>query len=222
MLIMSKLISRLKLEERKGTKFEALIFALILVALTISTTAWAGDTFRNKIQTADAFFFSVDGCIETTAFISAFDTISSDLPGSLNSSSGANVSIFKFDACNFIELLNVYCSPSAPFADQDFQVIGNKLDSAELNNVTLECFDFTSWSSFNDVVVDLDWTAIDDAIRSRDHCQFQFPGFKSNGRRTSTLRHAEVSGSVSDGATFTIEPTEGNIASFQEGGVIND
>ena len=60
MLILSNLMSRLKLEERKGTKFEALILALILVALTISiTTAWAGDTSRFNGQSAEAFFSSV-------------------------------------------------------------------------------------------------------------------------------------------------------------------
>ena len=218
MLILSNLMSRLKLEERKGTKFEALILALILVALTISiTTAWAGDTSRFNGQSAEAFFSSVDGCIETSAFISAEDTITSDLPGSPNSSSRANFSIFKFDFCNSIDLQSVSCF--APLGDQEFQVIGNKLDSAELN-ATLQCFDFLSMSSF-DVVVDIHWTAIDDLIKSGDHCQIEFPGFKINARRNVTVRRAEVSGSVSDETTFII-PTEGSIMSFQGGSVVND
>lgn len=93
MKIMSNIMSRRKPEERKAMKFVAIVLALILGTLTISTTAWAGDTFRFKGRSANAFFSNVDpsGCIFTDVFVFASDdaSISHDPPGPPSSFSGS-------------------------------------------------------------------------------------------------------------------------------------
>lgn len=120
-----------------------------------------------------------------------------------------------------MQILAADCSPTAPLADQEFQVIGKNLDSAELN-ATLPCFDFVSMSSFN-VDVDINWTAIGEPIRESGNSHFRTPGFIVNSRFTGTSRSAEAMGSVSDGATnFTPDPFFGSIFSAKSGTVTID
>ena len=140
-------------------------------------------------------------------------------PGPGSSFSFASIFISQFDCTT--QLLAADCFPSAPLADSDFQVIG-KLDSATLNT-TLGCFDGVSFSSF-DVDVALEWTGIGNLSRSNSHNHFQSPGFIINEQFNGTFRSAEVSGSVSDGATnFTLDLLGfGSIISAKSGTVIID
>ena len=224
MLRISNLISWRKPE---AMKFVAVVFTLALVILTLPTTIWAGDTIRFKGQFANAFFSSFDptGCIETFVFVFAVDeaSIFHGTPGKPNSfsGSGAFITISKFDFCTNTQLMGVICSNSAPLADADFQVIGKKLDSAELN-ATLERFNFVSSSSF-DGFIDLDWTPIGDPVTERRHSHLVSPGFRVNERFYGTSRPAELSGSVSDGTTnFIPDGLFGDIGSVKDGSVVVD
>ena len=223
MKIMSNIVSRRK---PKVMKFVAVVFTLALVALTLPTTTWAGDTFRFKGQSADAFFSSTDqsGCIVTDVFVFASDdaSVSHDPPGPPNSfsGSGAFIGISKFDYCTYTQLVAADCFTPAPLADQDFQVIGKKLDSAELN-ATLECFGFDFVSNlpldFN-VDANLVWTGTGNPIRQSSNFHFRTPGFIINERSSGTFSPADVSGSVSDESTnFTPNPGFGNIMSVKSG-----
>lgn len=225
---MKRILNVMSWRKPQVMKFTAVVFTLALVILTLPTTIWAGDAFRFKGQAADAFFSSFDpsGCIQTFVFIFAVDeaSISHDPPGKPNSfsGSGAFFTISKFDFCTNTQLMGVVCSNSAPLADADFQVIGKKLGSAELN-ATLECFDFVSGSSF-DGFVDVDWTPIGDPVTERRHFHLVSPGLIVNERINSTSRPAELSGSVSDGITNLIADFEliGNISSVKDGSVTVD
>ncbi len=213
---MSNVISWRKPKGKKVMEFVAVVFVLVLAVLTLPTTTWAAETFHFKFQgqRAEAFFFSMDlsGCIFTNVEVSAGDNsdIFLDSPGppSSSSASQANITISQFDICMLMPLLFATCpDPFAPLAEDDFQVIGIKLDSARLNT-TLECLDFLSLSSFN-VNVDLDWTGAGDLSRQNDNSHFHSPGDIGHFRGTSTSRFAEASGMVSDGATnFTPNPSD--------------
>ena len=222
---MSNLISWRKPKGKKVMEFVAVVFVLVLAVFTLPITTWAGDTFRFKGKSADAFFSSTDlsGCIVTDVFVFASDDASTshDPPGPPSSFSGsvAFISIYQYDYCTWTQMLAADCFAS--LADQDFQVIGRELDSAELN-ATLGCYDYVSGSSF-DVFVDLDWTAIGDPIRQSSNFHFRTPGFIVNERFSGTFRSAEVSGSVSDGVmNFTPELGFGNIISAKSGSVVID
>src|SRR3972149_10364682 len=94
--------------ERKAIRFVAVVFALILAALSLPTTAWSGSIFHFMGETADAFFFSTNPtvcdcdnnppCIETLVFVFAIDQKLQSTPGP-GFSSSANISIRQFDGC---------------------------------------------------------------------------------------------------------------------------
>jgi hypothetical protein len=196
--------------------------------MVLSVPAEAGDTFRFKGQSADAFFSSTDpsGCIVTDVGVFASDdaSISHDPPGPPTSSSGSGAFIFisQYDSCNGIQLIAADCFTSVPLADADFQVIGNTLDSATLNT-TLGCFDYVSGGSFN-VSVALTWTAIGNPVRQSGNSHFRTPGFIVNSRFSGTSRSATASGTVSDGTTnFTPNPTSAaSIGNAKSGQVVID
>lgn len=228
MKIKSNIMSRQKPEVRKAMKFVAVIFALTLAAaLALPSTAWgAGFIARIRGDRVDAFFSRTDssGCIVTDVFVSGSDTLDINHfpPGPSGSSSFSFVfiGISQFDSCTGTQLLAADCPAS--LTDQDFQVIGVKLDSATLN-ATVGCFDSVSNLPF-DVLVDLDWTAIGDRMLQSSHIHIRTPGFMVHDNSTGTFRSAEASGSVSDGMiNFTPDPSlDANIASVKEGIVVFD
>jgi hypothetical protein len=206
--------------ETQDTKFWhriATIIGITFGLIVLAAPAEAGDTYRFKGNSADAYFYSTDpsGCIFTNVYVFASDdaSISHDPPGPPNSFSGsvASVYIYQYDSCNdYISLMDASCYAS--LADPDFQVIGRDLDSATLNT-TLDCFDYVSGSSF-DVSVALVWTGTGNPVVQRSNSHFWTPGYVVNSHSTGTFRSAEASGSVSDGITnFT--PNPASYASIQ-------
>lgn len=213
MLRMSNLIFRQK-TERKAIRFVAVVFALTLTAFNLPTTAWAGDVSHFSGNSAIANFFHLDPsgcdcsvnppCIFTSVFVFAADNKSQSPPGPGGvSSSFADIFIFKSDCTDI--LLNAGCFPSAPLADQDWQVSAN-LKSATLKT-TLECSESVSGTPF-DVDVDLKWTVTGDILRGNSHTHTSIPGCIINSNFNGSFRPTMESGTVSDGITnFTPDPS---------------
>jgi hypothetical protein len=126
----SNFVFRRKLE-RKAIRFVAVVFALILAALNLTTTAWSGDIFHFRGNSAIASWSSSNpttcdcsnnpSCIVTSVFVFAVNRKFQTPPGPGDSSSFADIFISQFDSCTETSLLNVGCFPSVPLADQDFQ-----------------------------------------------------------------------------------------------------
>ena len=202
-----------------------LLVSISLAVLVLPTIVWAGDIFKFRGETADAFFFSEDGeGIQTFASVFASEGVSQSPPGRPGRSSEAFVSIFRFDP-------NAPCDPDCPpplldafgFAtldDSAFDTSGN-LESASLA-ATVEVFDFVSGNSFP-VTIDLDWDGTGDLGRGNSHSTFKTPGCQFNSRFQGSFRSAVATGSVSAGTTnFTQdEPSEGaSISSVKSGDLI--
>ena len=195
------------------TNFVGVVFALILAALTLPTTAWAVDVSHSSGVSVIANFLRVDPsgcdcsvnppCIFTSVFVFATDNKFQTPPGKGDSSSFADIFIFKGDCTD--TLLNAGCFPPAPLADKAFQVSGN-LNSATLKT-TLECSESVSGTPFN-VDVDLLWRGTGDLSRGNSHSHTSFPGCIINSNFHGVFRPTMESGTVSDGITnFTPDPS---------------
>jgi hypothetical protein len=202
-----------------------LLVSFSLVILALPTIVWAGDIFKFRGETADAFFFSEDGGgIQTFVSVFASDGVSQSPPGRPGRSSQVFVSIFRFDP-------NAPCDPDCPpplleafgaaqLEDSDFSA-SSKLESASLT-ATVEVFDFVSGNSFP-VSINLDWDGIGDLARGNSHSHSKSPGCQFNSRFQGSFRSAEATGNISEGGTeFTQgEPSEGaSISSVKEGSLI--
>lgn len=181
-------------------KFVAVVLTLTLMALTLSTTTWAGDVSHSSGVSAIASFFYEDPpCVTTFVFVFAEDFKSLNPPGPGESGSRANIFIFQDDICTDTTLLNAACfSPTPLLAEQDFQVKGN-LKSATLKN-TLECSESVSDTTFS-MDVDLLWTSTGNLSRGNSHSHTSFPGCIINSNFKGVLRPTMESGTVSDGIT---------------------
>lgn len=187
-----------------------IVFGLVVQAVP----TWAGDIYRFKGESLQAFFFSTDlsGCIWTDVSVYASEEAAAfhNPPGRPDRSSGSWVSIFisQYHTCDddFTPLISADCYSYAPLPDADLRIT-KSLNSATLNTA-LECFDSVKWTSF-DVFVDLTGVGIGNAVRESGHSHYRSPGFNSHSRFSGNLRPAEFSGSVSDGTSnFTPEPSE--------------
>ena len=184
-----------------------LLVSIALAVLVLPTIVWAGDIFKFRGETADAFFFSVDsGGIETFVSVFASEGVSQSPPGRPGTSSEVFVSIFQFDPNAQVALLDAF--GFATLDDSAFSTSGN-LESASLTT-TVEVFDFVSGTSFP-VSIALDWDGTGDLELGNSHSNFGSPGCRFISRFQGSFRSAEATGSVSDGAT---DFTQGNPSEF--------
>lgn len=189
-----------QMPETSRKKIAMIGFVFSLMAFTLPTTGWSGDTSRFKGPTAFATFSNTDGCISTYAQVSASDGVSHEPPGAPTSAefSSAYISIYQYDECNFTFLVNAQ-SPPNTIADTDFQVTKN-FNTASLKT-TVNVYDAVTGSYF-DVIVDLAWTATGDPpFRETLFLQDKSNGFIFTQKTTSTTRAAEVGGTVYLGTT---------------------
>lgn len=167
--------------------------------LTSSSGGFSSTTMNLRGPTANASFSTADpsGCINTDVFVSASGGIEQDLPGRGTPIHVASVSIYKYDSCNDVELLNAGgLTESLPAGD--FQV-SKQLDWATLT-ATVNVDDLVSGTSFP-VDVDVSWTGTGSITRSRSHTNDIFPGCHIINRWQGSGRTAAASGTVSDGVT---------------------
>jgi hypothetical protein len=195
-----------------------LLLATFGKGINVSAGGGGGGTFKLKGQTASAHFSNVDqsGCIYTDIYIYASEEIVSTQPGPGTPSSGASVSIYKFDACTGTQLLGA--DGFIPLAESDFQV-SKKLESAGLNT-TVTVFDYLSGASY-DVSIALTWTATSPLGHQTSQSHYQFAGCHQKFHNNGTFRFAQASGSVSDGVTdFAASPfADASISSVKTGSV---
>lgn len=197
----------------KTTSKLLIVLMLALATFSQHSTALAGGNFRFRGDTADAYFSSFDGCVYTDMYLYVSDGINQSPPGPGGASSGTGLFIYQYDSCTDTQLLGA--DGFASLASPDFQVSG-KLSSATLN-ATVSMYDYVSDTSF-DVSIDLVWAGTGPLFRQSSNSHFDYPGCKVNSRFRGTFRSAEVSGSVSDGATNFAQGTGGgNIASVKSG-----
>ena len=191
-------------------------FVVMLTMFGQPTGVAAAEVSHFTGRSVDANFSSIDpsGCISTSVNLFAGDLLSDTPPG--QASPGIVVGIFQYDRCTNAQLLEA--STIAPLSTTDFQIAGN-LDSATLHT-TLSVFDEVS-GTFVDVTVNLTWMGTSSVNRQNDHFNYRFEDCLSVLHTNSAFRYAEVSGTVTVGATnFTPEPSiEGHIARTTLGSV---
>jgi hypothetical protein len=203
------------------------IFKLLMVvamALTIfgahgTVSAGGGAEFRFQGESAIANFSSTDesGCIVTDVYLWGSDAVMTSTPGQSSPNSSAYVLIDRYDECSETQLFRA--DGWTELSDSDFQV-AKKYASARLNT-PITVYDDESGDSF-EVQLDLIWTADGPLSRQKTHTTSNTPGCVINARRNGSIRHAQVSGTVSDGVTnYTPAPAQyGEIGSLKSGTVV--
>src|SRR5262249_8227582 len=173
---------------------------LALTSVGLPALANAGDVFLLKQRAAFARFSTVEGSIETIAFLVAAQERFQNPPNVKSSGPFALVEILKFDnstPCESTLLMDAFGSVS--LANQDFQ-IDRKLTSATLGPITIPVEDTVSGSSFN-LEVAMSWTGFGETARNKDRSQFLMSGFSFKTRFDGVSREASASGTISDGTT---------------------
>jgi hypothetical protein len=209
----------------RENRMSRLLKLLMVVAMVLTifgahgtASAGGGGDFHFDGESATAMFFSVDesGCIVTDVYLWSSDAVVSSSPGQRNPVSAAYVALVRFDQCNGTELLRADGWTELPEAD--FQVV-KRYQSATLHTpITVQ--EYESGNSF-EMQLDLTWTADGDLSHQGSHNIYRTPGCLFNFHTNGILRHAQVSGTVSDGITnYTPEPASyAEIGSLRSGSV---
>jgi len=184
-------------------KVISILLVLLLAGFLQTDNALAGNVFKFKGKSAEAFFFNEENCVSTFVDVFATKGQSQSPPGPWTRGTEAFVFIDQFDFCTETPLLSA--SGSALLDDSAFQ-INREISSASLS-ATINVWDYVSETSL-DVVVNMAWTGTGDLSRENSHFHFSSPGCRFNGRFKGAFRPGEASGSVSIGGTnFTPDPT---------------
>jgi hypothetical protein len=177
----------------------------VTLVLPYRSAAAPGQTFHFRFTglTANAFFDSFQGCVETSVSVQAFTNRLKVVGGRPETTPSAFVSVFQFDNCSFTVLLSAFGFADLPAGA--FHIKQN-LASATLNT-SLDVFDSVSSTTFP-VDVSVSWTGSGGLTVSRFHSIFRTPGFRENFISTGASRAATASGSVTAlGTDFTASPT---------------
>ena len=173
----------------------ALGLALTVAAQAAPADATGAQTFHYgfKGQTAEARFYSSDGCLGTEAFVHAVDGRVKVGGGRPDAQSTVFVAVTRFDICTQQPL---------GFAIGFRENLGDalqidRLDGAALTT-TLEMTDMATGIP-SSMQVDLQWTGIGEPVKAREHIMLDYPGFRVNARESGTSRAADVGGVLSDG-----------------------
>jgi hypothetical protein len=194
----------------------ALVLTLPALTLPASTLA-AGSTVSSvsfKGQTADAYFQSRDGCVQTSVGVFAVDGHVKQKGSKTVVNSFANVFIDVFNVCT--GTLHLSAFGEAELAPGDFAV-SSTLSTASLTTSN-EVFDYVSRTAFT-VNIDLDWTGVGSTFREKGRFSFKTPGFRISERFDRTSRNATATGTVSDGCpNYTPGTSESARLSDQKSG----
>ncbi len=180
-----------------------IVVLFVALVLPYRSAAAPGQTFHFKLkgQTANASFDSFEGCVETSASVTATSNRIKTV-GRPETTPSAFVSLFQFDNCSFTTLLSAFGFADLP--PGAFEVKGN-LISATLD-ASIDVFDFVSNTTFP-VDVSLSWTGTGAVSVSRFHGITRTPGFRENSTFTGSSRPATASGSVTAlGMNFSPNP----------------
>lgn len=182
-----------------------LICVVVVLAIALPVTAWAGGISKFRGDSASASFSRVDasGCVYTDVFVFASQDRIQSPPGPPQAQAGADIYISQYDWCNGLQLVG-----ASGFTALDagaFQV-SKKLDAAALA-ATINVYDYMSGQSY-DVNLDLNWRGAGEIEKGSYHSKFQSGDCKVNSRWSGSFRPATATGTVSDGTTdFTPDPS---------------
>jgi hypothetical protein len=178
--------------------------AVVGLIATMTPAHASTDVFHSsfKGQQALAEFFSVSGCIETDAFISASQGRTRTGPGSPTRETDVFVDIFQFDVCTSTFISDA--SGSAVVPNSAF-TINKSLSSAQLS-ATVQVTDFVSSVSYF-VDVNVTWTGTGTASTTKSHVQQKFGNFTFMENFHGTNRDAQATGTVTRGATTLFSGT---------------
>lgn len=173
----------------------ALGIGMAIAAQAAPAAAEGAQTFHYgfKGQTAEARFYSSNGCLGTEAFVHAVDGRVKVGGGRPDAQSTVFVAVTRVDICT---------QQPVGFAIGFRENLGDalqidRLDGAVLTT-TVAMTDMSTGSS-SSMQVDLQWTGIGEPLKAREHIMLDYPGFRVNARESGTSRSADVGGVVSDG-----------------------
>jgi hypothetical protein len=196
----------------------ALGLSLALAAQTAPAGASGAESlhFSFKGQTAEARFYSQQGCVATEAFVHAVDGRIKTEPGRPDALSSVFVAVGRFDICTHQRL-----DLSLGFRENlDDALHVDRLDAASLVT-TVQMTNLTTGATYP-MDLQLQWTGIGEPFTAREHIKLDYPGFRVNARESGTTRMANVTGVVSDGTTNYASGawTSGTLSSVNAGQVV--
>jgi hypothetical protein len=175
------------------------VLLLVLMIFGQYTSASAGGGSNNghfRDRGADAYFYSTDpsGCVVTEVNIFSTQHYFQSPPGPGSEGPFVSLLIFQYNVCTGEELLNA----SGATEDLNLQV-DKKLNWVTLS-ATVNVWEGVS-QSFQDIYVDLNWTATGPSTHVNDNFHFKSPGCHFMARSNGIFRPATAWGSVSNGVT---------------------
>lgn len=188
------------------------VATLALAAAILPVSAAKPTSFSYNGMSAYGLVSSTEGCVKTDVFILGAEETT---PGNSKNdggvgamagpSTGATVYISRYDICNQTTLMGM-SGMTTELPEVSFDV-SRQLTTARLNT-TIDAYD---WSSNHAVpiTVDVTWTGSGELNRTNDHYRYHGDGMMITTHYHGISRHAEVSGSVSDGTTNFIEGDTG-------------
>jgi hypothetical protein len=182
------------------------VLSFVIALLILPSTALAAKTSKFKGQSADVYFNSFEGCIQTTVIVFANE----DTAKQGGYESGVSFYLGQYDTCaGGVPLVEL--SGFAPLDDAAFQ--GDpKLNAATLDT-TLEVFDYVTQAPTT-VNITINWIGIGAIGSGKSNAHFNAPGCKYHITSNGTFRSAQPSGTVSYGET-TLTLTQFESASLQ-------
>jgi hypothetical protein len=186
------------LKQRLAASRRNLLIVASIAALTVAfpATASAATVYHSTVSgnNATAYFYSFDGCTETSASLFANNGKIKDSVTGHSGTSTVVLNVSRFDYCTgetFAGNTYVELAPGQFTVDKT-------LATAKLTT-TVPLFD-QAGQPIGDVTVDITWTATSGATSGKSSSSTTFPdGSKQSFRSTGTFRQASASGSISAG-----------------------
>jgi len=176
------------------------VIAVGVLAAVLPAGATAADAiqYRYSANTATAWFDSWDslGCVETRAFVWAWDGTTKLDGARPTSDRGVSVTVDKFDFCT--NTVIVEARGDSPLPSDEF-VIGKQLDAATLHT-TVDVYDWVSDFTFP-VEVNLSWSGSGDLEEGFSHSVYHTSSYSIVTNDRGAFRNADATGTVSDGST---------------------
>ena len=190
------------------------VLSMLLVTLIQPTVALAAESIQYSGMGANAYFSSIDGCINTDTFVQGLD-FQYKKP-SAEPQSYVYLTVSQYNSCTGESIM--YVEAFGYVSEPDFQA-SEKQNTATLT-ATVTGYDWVSQENV-ELYVDLSWTAEGSVTRMKTSNHYKFPGCHINEKFTQLTRTGVASGSVSDGEmNFTPEPSwSASIWEFKSGSV---
>lgn len=150
-----------------------------------------------KCETAEATFYSQQGCTATETLVHAVDGRVKVGAGRREAQSTLFVGVLRVDICT-----QQVMGRSLGFRED----VGGALDFTRLDGAsltaTVQMRDLeTGDSATYPMDIQLQWTGIGEPFKAREHIMLDYPGLRVKSRASGTTRATDVVGVVSDGST---------------------